>query len=259
MSAPVHGAPGGGDERPASNGRVAALVAVALLACAGFIALGQWQIERRAWKLDLIARVTQRLQAAPVAAPGPDEWPRVDAARDEYRRVHVVGTFMNDRETLVRASTALGSGWWVMTPLRTVNGYVVLVNRGFVPPERRDRATRAAAEPRGEVGVTGLLRLTEPRGALLRRNDPGAERWYSRDVQAIARSRGLERVAPYFIDADAAAPGDAAIPVGGLTVTTFYNAHLVYAITWYALGLLAAAAAARLLLVEARLRRGRAG
>ena len=38
---------------------------VCLLLAAGFTALGVWQLERRAWKLDLIARVEARIHAPP--------------------------------------------------------------------------------------------------------------------------------------------------------------------------------------------------
>ncbi len=38
--------------------------------------------------------------------------------------------------------------------------------------------------------MTGLLRLSEPKGAFLRSNDPKDDRWYSRDVAAIAAARG---------------------------------------------------------------------
>jgi surfeit locus 1 family protein len=82
--------------------------------------------------------------------------------------------------------------------------------------------------------VTGLLRISEPGGGFLRNNDPTADRWYSRDVEAIARSRGIKDVAPYFIDADASAD-PRALPVGGLTVISFPNNHLIYAITWFGL------------------------
>jgi surfeit locus 1 family protein len=82
------------------------------------------------------------------------------------------------------------------------------------------------------VEVTGLLRLTEPKGAFLRSNDPAANRWYSRDVAAIAASQGIATVAPYFIDADRAGDG---WPRGGMTTVRFPNNHLVYALTWFAL------------------------
>ncbi len=202
-----------------------------------FAALGVWQVERRAWKLDLIARVTARHTAAPAPLPPRAAW-REDQS---YRRVRVTGTLLNDRETLVQAVTDYGPGWWVMTPLDT-GTTTLLVNRGFIPNERRDPATRTAGQPRGPVTITGLLRTTEPGGAFLRSNDPAAGRWYSRDVAAIARARGLRDALPFFLDADAT-PNPGGYPIGGLTVIAFRNNHLIYALTWFALAALSIAGA----------------
>ncbi|MGO4129523.1 SURF1 family protein [Inquilinus sp. YAF38] len=223
--------------RPRSTAALIVLGAAALAVFLGLLALGVWQVERRAWKLDLIARVDQRVAAAPVAPPS--DWARVNADQDEYRHVRVSGHFLNDREAQVVASTVNGSGYWVMTPLQTADGTVILVNRGFVPAENRDPSTRAAGQVEGPVTVTGLLRITEPKGGFLRSNEPAAERWYSRDVAAIAASRGLTDIAPYFIDADAT-PNPAGLPIGGLTVIAFPNSHLVYAFTWFGLAALLA-------------------
>lgn len=133
--------------------------------------------------------------------------------------------------------TEAGPGWWVMTPLRTDEG-VVIVNRGFVPAEARDPARRPPQPVGGPTEVSGLLRASEPGGGFLRANAPAAGRWYSRDVQAIARARGMAGpVAPFFIDADAVdAPGR--YPAGGLTVVKFRDNHLVYALTWFGLSAL---------------------
>ncbi len=251
-----------------------------------FVSLGTWQLKRLAWKQDLIARVDARIHAPPVPAPAPEQWAAVHAAQDEYRHVRLRGRLLHDREALVQAASVLGSGHWVLTPLETADGAIVMVNLGFVPPDRRRpeaRATaaRPAAAPEGWVEVVGLVRMPEPGGAFLRNNDPAADRWYSRDVQAIARARGLDagRVAPYFIDLTHApevlsaptAPwaevprwqpppataGEIAVmqwasrqvqqfPMPGLTVVAFNNNHLMYAITWYGLALLVLFAAAML-------------
>lgn len=239
---------------PRSRSRLLSVAALALLGTALLTGLGVWQLERRAWKLDLIARVTERVHAPAVAAPGPTLWSRVNAADDEYRHVRVSGRFLNNRETLVKAVTEDGSGFWVLTPLRTDAGYTVLVNRGFVPDSRRDPATRIAGQIPTETTVTGLLRMTEPGGAFLRSNDPEANRWYSRDVAAIGRARHLGRVAPYFIDADAT-PVPGGLPVGGLTVIRFPNNHLLYALTWFTLAVLLANSAIRAGRDEWQLRR----
>jgi surfeit locus 1 family protein len=213
-------------------------VAAALAAVAVLLALGIWQVERRAWKHALVAQVERRLAAAPVTAPGPAAWRTIDAG-DAYTRVRADGRYRARADVLVQAVTALGGGYWVVTPFDTAAGWTVLVNRGFVPA-----AERARIAPPSARFVTGLLRVSEPGGAFLRSNDPAAGRWYSRDVAAIARAGGLGDAAPYFIDADAAGAG---WPRGGMTVVRFADNHLVYALTWFALAALVAILAWRAL------------
>lgn len=212
-----------------------------LLVVAGLIALAVWQTHRRAWKLDLIARVEARISAPATAAPRRERWPDISAAADEYRRVTVTGRWLEDRSALVQAVTEHGGGYWVMTPLVQTDGTAVLVNRGFVPADKRDPAYWRGRNE-GIDTVTGLLRMSEPRGAFLRTNNPAADRWFSRDVEAISASRGLPPTAPYFIDAERA-PHHPGLPIPGLTVISFPNNHLIYALTWAALALMAAAGA----------------
>lgn len=191
-----------------------------------FVALGIWQLERRSWKLALIAQVEQRLAAPPVAPPGPEAWPRIDTD-DPYTRVVAQGRYRPNSDTYVLASTALGAGYWVLTPLDT-GSFDLLINRGFVPVELRGKVPT----PQGAVKVEGLLRLTEPGGGFLRSNAPAADRWYSRDVAAIAATRRVDRAAPYFVDASGP---DHGWPRGGLTIVRFRNNHLSYALTWFGL------------------------
>lgn len=232
-----------------SRSRLVLIAALSVL-MAVFIALGSWQVQRLFWKLDLIARVDARVHAEPVPAPTPADWPGISADKDEYRRVTAAGIFAHDRQVLVQAVTERGAGFWVMTPLVQGDHTTILINRGFVPSDRRAVSTRAEGQIAGPVRVTGLLRMPEPGGGFLRTNDPVADRWYSRDVAAIAKAKGLTNVAPYFIDADAT-PNPGGLPVGGLTVVGFRNSHLVYAATWFVLALMSAAG----IVVVHRLRR----
>lgn len=252
------------------------LAVAALLLLALFFALGTWQVVRLQWKLDLIERVQSRVHAAPVALPPPDRWAQVTRESDEYRRVRLAGHYLYELTAPVQALSELGAGFWLLTPLCTTEGQIVFVNRGFIPAASNKPGTyparRAAADPCAHGGegvvVTGLLRISEPGGGFLRENDPANNRWFSRDVQALAAARGLQGgapngapvgapngaavgapngapvVAPFFIDAGknqdpAGAPERA---VGGLTVVSFTNNHLVYALTWYALALMVGAA-----------------
>lgn len=230
-------------------------VGAALLFCT-FIGLGTWQVQRLGWKLALIEQVEQRAHGAPVAAPEAARWGQVSAASDAYRHVRVRGALLYPLSAYVQATTELGSGFWLLTPLCTDDGSVVFINRGFVQrkatrptPISHQSACRPGATG-AMVTIDGLLRISEPGGGFLRQNDAGADRWHSRDVAAIGAARALQRVAPYFIDAEAGqqaaqarAPGaDGERPVGGLTVIAFQNNHVVYALTWYALALMVAGA-----------------
>jgi len=226
---------------------VAALLLVAL-----FLGLGTWQVVRLQWKLDLIARVDARVHADPVPAPMPARWAQVTKESDEYRRVRLAGHYLYEFTTPVQAVSELGAGFWLLTPLCTAEGHIVFINRGFVPaasnkpgtyPARRAAGDPCAA-PGEQVSVTGLLRIAEPGGGFLRENDPANNRWFSRDVAKLAAARGLPDVAPFFVDAgkDQDPQGAPERAVGGLTVISFTNNHLVYALTWYALALMVAVA-----------------
>jgi len=230
------------------------LLAACLLLAAIFLALGVWQVERRTWKLALIEAVEARVHAPAVPAPPPASWQSIDAARDAYRHVAARGRLLNDRETLVQALTEHGAGYWVVTPLVDERGFVALVNRGFVPPERAEARTRAEGLPQGPTTIVGLLRPSEPGGRFLRLNRPSEERWFSRDVAAIAAARRLKHVAPYFIDADDQ-PVAGGWPMGGLTVLSFPNNHLIYALTWFGLAALSVAGVVLVLRSEGEDRR----
>ncbi len=201
-----------------------------------FVSLGTWQVQRHFWKQTLIERVNARVNDQPLAPPGPDTWPTLDNGTIEYRPVRLSGQFDHSKQALVQASTTLGAGFWVLTPLRTAEGWWVWVNRGYAPPARQ--ANGQQVDPVGPVELTGLMRLPEPKGGFLRTNDAASDRWFSRDVQALSTARALAggSVAPYFVDASVnptAKPGQ--WPVGGLTVIRFANNHLAYIFTWYAL------------------------
>lgn len=225
--------------------------------------MGVFQIKRLAWKEALIARVDRHVHAVPVAPPSPANWSTITREAYEYKRLTVRGRFRHDLATRVQATTALGAGYWVLTPMLSEQGFWLLINRGFVPydsPALAASKVSAFSEPEA---VIGLLRLSEPDGTLLQNNDPTSGRWYSRDVLAMAKHQGLMRmaeapgaaVAPYFVDVVALPGQDPLVwPRPGLTVLHFNNNHLSYALTWFSLAAMTLAAMVYLLVNGRKMR-----
>ncbi len=214
----------------------------AAVALAILIGLGFWQLERLSWKESLIARVEARTKAPAVQLAPESDWPRINANEDEYRRVTVSGRFHHDKEAHVytvvseKRGRFAGPGFWVMTPLELASGAFVIVNRGFVPLDRKDASTRKEGQVAGTVSVTGLLRMPEETSYFAPSNDPLKNAWFRRDASEIARARGLSRAAPFTVDADAA-PNPGGLPQGGDTRVVFVNNHLQYAVTWFGIAL----------------------
>ncbi|HVC54681.1 MAG TPA: SURF1 family protein [Stellaceae bacterium] len=200
------------------------------------LGLGVWQVERLHWKEGLIAQRAATLAAPPVMPP----LTLAQARPLALRRVADQGVFLYDREILVHAiGPAGGAGFDVLTPLREAGGRIVFVNRGFVPTRLKDRASRRAGEPSGNVHVAGRLRLASQKpGWFVPDNTPARGEWYWIDLAAISAADRLAPVAPFYIDADAA-PNPGGWPEGGVTLPELPNHHLQYAITWFALAVAA--------------------
>ena len=202
----------------------------ALLIC---LALGVWQIERLFWKQDLIAQRQAGLAATPIAVPKT----LAEARGMEFRHVSDQGVFLNDKEIYLGAtSEGGGQGYQILTPLLEPEGRVVFVDRGYIPAELRDPARRAAGQITGTVRLEGLLRLP-PAGKpnwFLPANRPDLNYWFWVDLPAMSVADKLDRVAPFYIDADAT-PNPGGWPKGGVTRLSLPNNHLQYAITWFSL------------------------
>lgn len=213
------------------------LMALAVLALAVLIALGSWQVQRLAWKEDLIATIQARLAAAPSSIA--DVAARAAAGDDiRYQPVTVSGLFLHDREQHFFATFRGASGFYIYTPLQMADGRMVLVNRGFVPFDLKAPETRAEGQVDGVVTVSGLARerLDGKPSFIVPDNDPDQNIYYWKDWGAMVMLADLEAdaVLPFFVDADDA-PNPGGWPAGGVTRIDLPNNHLQYAVTWYGL------------------------
>jgi len=211
--------------RPYPGLTIATVIMFAILCGLGF-----WQLERLSWKLGLIAKVNANMSAAPLSLDSVLAMPGDEA---QYRRVTLRGTFDHTKEAYAFATTGGAAVYHVLTPFRTEDGRVLMVDRGEIPREKLAPKSRAAGNVEGSTQVTGVWRTPDPPSGFTPPPDLGNRIWYARDVAAMA-GPGVRLAAPVVVDADATAnPGG--WPKGGHTVVSFRNQHLGYAVTWFAL------------------------
>jgi len=200
------------------------------------VGLGVWQLERLAWKEALIDERQSRSRQPAIALPADLE----DPARLQYLPVRVRGRFRHDREFYLAARTFEGQvGLHVVTPLVLDDGRTLLVDRGWIPDDRRDPATRPDGQVAGEAELTGLVRRPGWTGMswLQPDNQPQENLWFWVDPPLMAAAAGLDRaITEIYLDAGPAEnPGG--WPKGGQTRIDLPNDHLQYAITWFTLAL----------------------
>lgn len=220
------------------------LLLPALLVFAALIALGTWQVQRKAWKEALIASLTERVAASPQALPPAKDWAKLDRAADEYRRVKFSASLDNAREALVFAAASAfrpdvtSPGYWVFTPARLADGGVVVINRGFVPDARRDPKSRPQGQIAQPIEITGALRWPDERHWFTPADDASHNLWFTRDSAAIAAAKGIDAktvvVAPFYVEQEGPMP-PGGLPQPGKLVVTLPDNHLQYAVTWYGL------------------------
>ncbi len=223
-----------------SRRSVVMALGLSLVAFVILLGLGTWQVQRLHWKEGILHTIDERMHAPAVPLSQAEE--RFASTGDvDYMPVTVRGTFVHEGERHFFSTWEGASGFDVYTPLRLADGRFVLVNRGFVPYDRKDPATRPAGLPSGPVTVTGLARdpLAAKPSWFVPDNDIAKNVFYWKDRDAMAASAGLPAgatVLPFFVDADNT-PNPGILPIGGVTIIDFPNNHLQYAITWYGLAL----------------------
>jgi surfeit locus 1 family protein len=198
------------------------------------LGLGVWQLERLQWKEALIAERTERIAATAIALPGPD----ADVGDLEYRHLAARGEFLHDKEIFLGARSMNGNtGYHVITPFKLADGRIVLVDRGWIPLDRKTADKRAAGNVSGQVDLDGVLRLNGRQTWFVPDNRPDLNFFFWVDLPAMAKLAGLpDTETRYFVEAGKAAnPGG--FPIGGQTRINLPNDHLQYAITWFSLAI----------------------
>ena len=195
---------------------LATLVALAIL-----IALGVWQLQRREWKLGILAQIDHAEASAPIPLPAdPQPFTKVVAEGRLRGDVHALyGADVRDTP----AGPVMGAQ--LIEPLDRPGQATVLVDRGWVPDGK-------LGEPGGNQ-VVGYVRAPDRPGTFSATDDLAARHFYTLDPAKIGAALGLPRVAPFTLVAMGGAPD--ALPQPATALPRPPNDHLNYALTWFAL------------------------
>ena len=213
------------------------------MAFAILIALGVWQIERKAWKENLIATVAQRMATPPSALPPEREWanlmlPRTNFAafqfraqldRDDEARVYTGGGGLRDDVKApgyfafapARPMTAPS---WSIAAMSTIP-IPTLALEPIAVPNDGDRDCRRVAL----AGAAGLVRH-----ALFGAAEPVVRARPPCDRYGGALNCAWSSVAPFYIEMESPAP-PGGVPRPGVLTVKLRNDHLGYALTWFGL------------------------
>jgi cytochrome oxidase assembly protein ShyY1 len=225
-----------------SDGRWRRSLALAVAFAVGCGLLSWWQFSRRAETAEANALITANAAAAPV--PLDRLLPAGTAFRPDlqWRTVEVQGVYLPEDQLLVRNRVDPDGdpGFEVLTPFRTADGTVFVLDRGWVPiGTKQDRPDSVPAAPAGSVTVHARLQADE--GPLAGRTAPTGE-IPSIDLKAVAKQVGQPTVTSAYGQVSTEAPAAAGAPQRLLPqpadIGTDEGTHLSYGIQWILFALL---------------------
>ncbi|TNJ42000.1 SURF1 family protein [Phaeobacter sp. B1627] len=206
-------------------GRVIFLCLIGGLGAAILLSLGVWQLQRLAWKRDILATIEHRIAADPRPLPLTP-----DPVADKYMPVLVDGEYDPAEIHVLTSVKDLGAGYRIIAAFVTQTGRRIMVDRGFVKSRDRD-----APRPLGRADLIGNLHWPDEVDGYTPAPELDTNIWYARDVPHMAEVLNTEPLLVVL----RRAPGEEAAPrVLPVSTQGIPNDHLQYAITWFSLALI---------------------
>ncbi|MEO7851571.1 MAG: SURF1 family protein [Rubrivivax sp.] len=202
--------------------------------------LGLWQLDRAAQKTALFE---SRQQAVALPSLAPSQLPRTPAEIEPllHRRVLVEGRWLTDKTVYLENRQMNGApGFYVVTPLLLPDGDVLLVQRGWLPRNVRERSRLAPFDTaEGTVRIegriaSGFARLYEFDAAA-----SGAIR-QNLNVESYARQTGLPLLPVVLVQIEDATASPDGLLRQWSPATLDVSRHHGYAFQWFALSALIA-------------------
>lgn len=194
------------------------------------MALGTWQVQRLAWKNGLIAQIAAANAQAPLTTL-PDD--ASELAVLQFRRAELKGEWLGGTEFhLTPRYWRDQFGYSIITPFKLADGRILLINRGWVPADKKAPETRPETAVHGHATLSGLVRVGAERSYFTPPSSPEKNLWFGRDVAQMAETARLTHVIPAMLD-EVGEQDIAHLPIPSDGTIRLRNDHLSYLITWY--------------------------
>ncbi len=183
--------------------------------------LGNWQLDRLAWKQTVLEQIDQRIAAPAVPVP-----PIPDPSEDMYLQVFAEGRFGQEYIRVLVSQKRIGAGYRVISAFKT-EGRRILVDRGFI-----DLSMSSDMQADQAVVVQGNLHWPDEVDGFTPAPDLEKNIWFARDVRALSEALQTQ---PILIVASQISPPDQNIKPLEIDSSAIPNDHLQYAVTWFSL------------------------
>ena len=184
--------------------------------------MGTWQLYRLQWKQDLISQINRGLQSSPI-----------NYSKDinkNYQRVQLTGNFNPSFQIFLYSLNEKGKpGFDVITPFETNNKENVLVNRGWIAKNLKNKVPLNLTSS----SITGMLRTANRKNLFTPENDLQENIWFYLNLNDVEKFTGkkFSKYIVYLEDKNIDVPKPKKITID------IPNNHLKYAITWYAISI----------------------
>ena len=201
------------------------MVVFGVLGTAILLSLGIWQLQRLAWKQEVLRAIESKILAPAVKIPQ-----TVLPDAHSLLPVRAEGRYKGDTVRVLVSQKIYGAGYRLITAFELVDGRTIMLDRGFTSVRAEMPST-----PEGRGQVIGNLQWPQEIDSFTPENDLAANIWFARDVARLAEHLKAEPV--LLVLRDSSFETEAATPLPKMTAN-IPNDHMNYAITWFSLALI---------------------
>jgi surfeit locus 1 family protein len=187
-----------------------------------FCSLGTWQLYRLQWKQDLINQISEGLKSSPIKYS--------QNIKKNYQKVILNGKYNFENQIYLYSLNDKGQpGYDVITPFETIGKENVLVNRGWIKKEFKNKTSINTPSK----NISGMLRQANRKNPFTPDNDINKNIWFSINLEDVKKvtSKKFDKFIVYLEDQNTDIPQPKKITVD------VPNNHLKYAITWYSISI----------------------